>query len=165
MKRWVDDVLAEYVADARRAGHGWDAIATSLGVTRQAAWQRFHTGSTPCHENGFLRADEIWSILTGRTSRALARPRGPVRDGRVQRDSHVHGPRARRAELELAPPAAQRPQCAPAQEESGRPRVGRPRQLPPSLIADWLRPTPRRGPPMPPHRDREGARSTNKFPC
>lgn len=65
MRRWVDDVLTEYVADARRAGHGWDAIASSLGVTRQAAWQRFHAGLEDApRADEFLRADEIWSILT-----------------------------------------------------------------------------------------------------
>lgn len=70
MRRWVDDVLAEYVADARRAGHGWDEIATRLGVSRQAAWQRFHTGLEDLQGTGeFLRADEIWSILTRRMRR------------------------------------------------------------------------------------------------
>ena len=65
MRGWVEDVLAEYVADARLSGHGWDAIATSLGVTRQAAWQRFHTVVEPApRPDDFLRADEIWTILT-----------------------------------------------------------------------------------------------------
>lgn len=67
MRQWVDDVLADYVADARRAGNGWDAIATRLGVTRQAAWQRYRSDDDDpkarLATSDYLRADEIWSIL------------------------------------------------------------------------------------------------------
>lgn len=37
----VDRVLAESVAGLRAAGHSWVDIATRLGVSRQAAQQRF----------------------------------------------------------------------------------------------------------------------------
>lgn len=71
MRQWVDDVLAEFVEDARNAGHGWESIASSLGVTKQAAWQRYRKEPQSMGSNAhmttsdqILRADEIWSILT-----------------------------------------------------------------------------------------------------
>lgn len=70
MRQWVEDVLREFVEDARRCGHGWDAIATALGVTRQAAWQRYRTAEEEDRRamtgGNFLRADEIWAILVRR---------------------------------------------------------------------------------------------------
>jgi predicted transcriptional regulator len=33
--------LASAVSDSRAAGHTWEAIAATLGVTRQAVWRRF----------------------------------------------------------------------------------------------------------------------------
>lgn len=69
MRQWVDDVLAELVEDARRAGNGWESIAASLGVTRQAAWQRYRKESDSMSRgslvtsNDILRSDDIWSIL------------------------------------------------------------------------------------------------------
>lgn len=67
MKGLVENALAEHVANARRAGCGWDAIAARLGVTRQAAWQRFHTEVDLAPRiDDFLHADEIWSILADR---------------------------------------------------------------------------------------------------
>jgi hypothetical protein len=66
MRGWVDDVLEEYVREARRAGHGWDAVARALGVTRQAAWQRFRSTddtSKAATSGDILRSDQIWSIL------------------------------------------------------------------------------------------------------
>lgn len=37
----VDGELTEAVANARRAGHSWSKIAIMLGVTKQAAQQRY----------------------------------------------------------------------------------------------------------------------------
>jgi len=37
----VDKVLREHVALLRRRGVSWERIAAGLGVTRQAAWERF----------------------------------------------------------------------------------------------------------------------------
>ncbi len=75
MKQWVDDVLREYVGDARAAGHGWDAVAGALGVTRQAAWQRYRSGEEEkrrdsATDSEFLRADDIWSVLVRRMRNA-----------------------------------------------------------------------------------------------
>ena len=70
MRQWVEDVLREFVDDARRAGHGWDAIAGALGVTRQAAWQRYRSDEEDerraMSAGNFLRADQIWAILVRR---------------------------------------------------------------------------------------------------
>jgi hypothetical protein len=75
MKQWVEDVLREYVRDARAAGYGWDAIAKALGVTRQAAWQRYRSEEEEQRHSvaaagGFLRADDVWSILVRRMRKA-----------------------------------------------------------------------------------------------
>lgn len=40
-------LLRESIAGARTAGHSWDSIGQLLGVSRQAAQQRFGTTSTP----------------------------------------------------------------------------------------------------------------------
>jgi len=40
-------MLRDAVAAARAAGHSWDALGGVLGVTRQAAQQRFGTPATP----------------------------------------------------------------------------------------------------------------------
>jgi hypothetical protein len=66
MKRWVNEVLRGYVADARMAGYGWQEIADALGVTRQAAWQRYQgetrmVSSKPATD--YLTADDIWTAL------------------------------------------------------------------------------------------------------
>jgi hypothetical protein len=37
----VDEKLHEHVAMLRKRGVSWERIAASLGVTRQAAWERF----------------------------------------------------------------------------------------------------------------------------
>lgn len=41
LSRQVDDALAAAAVDARRAGHSWTTIAGELGVSRQAARQRW----------------------------------------------------------------------------------------------------------------------------
>ncbi len=66
MRQWVEDVLQEFVEQARRSGHGWNEIARALGVSRQAAWQRYRTEDDDVRRAGgddLLRSDEIWSIL------------------------------------------------------------------------------------------------------
>jgi len=40
-------LLRESIAGARTAGHSWDAIGRVLGVSKQAAQQRFGTGAAP----------------------------------------------------------------------------------------------------------------------
>jgi hypothetical protein len=37
----VDKALREQVRLARQAGHSWTEIGRALGVTKQAAWERF----------------------------------------------------------------------------------------------------------------------------
>lgn len=54
----ADRLLHAAVAGARRAGHSWDAIGGVLGVTRQAAQQRFK--AAPAGEPGAHRR-----VLTG----------------------------------------------------------------------------------------------------
>jgi hypothetical protein len=39
--------LRHQVAEARRAGHSWAVIGASLGITRQAAQQRFGSRHDP----------------------------------------------------------------------------------------------------------------------
>ena len=39
--RQVDDALHEWVGRARDRGISWDRIGSTLGVTRQSAWERF----------------------------------------------------------------------------------------------------------------------------
>jgi hypothetical protein len=43
--RETRDMLASAVTAARTAGHSWDAIGQALGMSRQAAQQRFGTGT------------------------------------------------------------------------------------------------------------------------
>jgi hypothetical protein len=43
--RETDRLLREAVAGARHAGHSWDAIGGVLGVSRQAAQQRFRSAA------------------------------------------------------------------------------------------------------------------------
>ena len=38
----VEEFLHQWVAVARGRGHTWSLIGKTLGVSRQAAWQRFH---------------------------------------------------------------------------------------------------------------------------
>lgn len=41
----VEAALEAWVAEARRRGASWAGIGGALGMTRQAAWERFATGS------------------------------------------------------------------------------------------------------------------------
>lgn len=37
-----EETIAEVIGQARAAGLTWDEIAMALGVTRSAAWQKYH---------------------------------------------------------------------------------------------------------------------------
>jgi hypothetical protein len=41
----AEDSLREHVRELRRRGVSWERIASALGVTRQAAWERFSSGT------------------------------------------------------------------------------------------------------------------------
>lgn len=43
LQRWLDTTLDSAVLTARQAGHSWASIGDSLGMSRQAAWQRWGT--------------------------------------------------------------------------------------------------------------------------
>ena len=45
--RLAELMLRRHVANARKAGHSWAAIGFALGVTRQAAQQRFGVDEAP----------------------------------------------------------------------------------------------------------------------
>ena len=67
----ADRLLHESVSGARHAGHSWDAVGRVLGVSRQAAQQRFKTAGADAPQNPTRR------VLTGITAfnelNALAR--------------------------------------------------------------------------------------------
>ena len=37
----IDQTVRFYVAEARKKGHTWEEIGSALGVTRQAAWEKY----------------------------------------------------------------------------------------------------------------------------
>jgi hypothetical protein len=47
VKAGADRLLAASVDDARRAGATWQAVGSALGITRQAAYQRFGQATDP----------------------------------------------------------------------------------------------------------------------
>jgi hypothetical protein len=55
----ADRLLHESVTGARHAGHSWDAVGRVLGVSRQAAQQRFKTSAADTPESPARR------VLTG----------------------------------------------------------------------------------------------------
>ena len=50
VRQTCDNTELVTVKYARRAGLTWAEIATSLGVTRQAAWERWHELDDTLHE-------------------------------------------------------------------------------------------------------------------
>jgi hypothetical protein len=40
-ERYFDAVKTEAVKAARKAGHSWEEIASTLGTSRQSAWERY----------------------------------------------------------------------------------------------------------------------------
>ena len=64
-----DRLLREAVANARRAGHSWDAVGRVLGVSRQAAQQRFAAPSAGAAGTADARGTEpARRVLTGVTA-------------------------------------------------------------------------------------------------
>lgn len=41
LQDWLTAITPEFVQGARKSGHSWAAIGTALGMTKQAAQQRF----------------------------------------------------------------------------------------------------------------------------
>lgn len=39
----IEERVGFFVAEARKKGHTWEEIGEALGVTRQAAWERYST--------------------------------------------------------------------------------------------------------------------------
>jgi len=58
----ADRLLHESVSGARHAGHSWDAVGRVLGVSRQAAQQRFKTAGAGAPDGAARR------VLTGMTA-------------------------------------------------------------------------------------------------
>jgi hypothetical protein len=58
----ADRLLHESVIGARHAGHSWDAVGRVLGVSRQAAQQRFKTAAADAPQGPARR------VLTGMTA-------------------------------------------------------------------------------------------------
>jgi len=43
-ERYFDAVKTEAVKAARASGHTWEEVASTLGTSRQSAWERYRTG-------------------------------------------------------------------------------------------------------------------------
>src|SRR3954462_15040859 len=43
-ERYFDGVKTEAVKAARASGHTWEEVASTLGTSRQSAWERYRTG-------------------------------------------------------------------------------------------------------------------------
>jgi hypothetical protein len=54
-ERYFDAVKTEAVKAARAEGHSWEEIASTLGTSRQSAWERYR-----CAER--LRTSRWWPI-------------------------------------------------------------------------------------------------------
>ncbi|GAA3163329.1 Clp protease N-terminal domain-containing protein [Blastococcus jejuensis] len=54
----ADHLIGHFVDQARRSGASWSEIGRSMGVTKQAAQQRFVPKSSPDPSEGFSRFDE-----------------------------------------------------------------------------------------------------------
>ena len=71
----VGRMLADAVSAARRAGHTWEAIGSALGMTRQAAQQRFG-GPSGANEDaapgfGLLTIDSVEDEDPARVCRVM----------------------------------------------------------------------------------------------
>ncbi|KZM33984.1 hypothetical protein [Oerskovia enterophila] len=67
----TEELLATAVSSARSAGHSWEAVGTALGITRQAAQQRFGRPAGPGDGAPGLVDDLIAGAVPGDT-RTLA---------------------------------------------------------------------------------------------
>ncbi|WP_235738882.1 hypothetical protein [Nocardioides alcanivorans] len=56
----ASDLLQQAVHAARAGGHSWSAIGTTLGLTRQAAQQRFGKGNATESKSGDDSVEERW---------------------------------------------------------------------------------------------------------
>lgn len=87
----ADDVVRAVVHEARRSGATWQVIGDALGVTRQAAFQRYgkpidpRTGepmnTTPLPDAADLATATIEDLVAGHWSRVTAQFDATMRDG------------------------------------------------------------------------------------
>lgn len=69
----LDQLVAEKVGAARRAGLPWDAIAQAVGVSRPSAWRRWKTVVDDPRPTRPMRRDAGQLLLTGEATRAAQR--------------------------------------------------------------------------------------------
>lgn len=79
----VEGWLGEAIVDAREAGRTWDEIGQALGVTRQAAWQRYRdrmrADLEASRSQSELSEDEAMALAVSET-RAVRRERRERRE-------------------------------------------------------------------------------------
>jgi hypothetical protein len=75
------------VARARAAGHSWKEIADALGVTRQAAWERFGKGD----ERDKVIASVLGSLKRPPGTPTLEDIRAEEREGEAEREERKWG--------------------------------------------------------------------------
>ena len=63
-ERYFDAVKTEAVKAARADGHSWEEIATTLGTSRQSAWERYRLAER-------VRKSHWWPVPLGGGSRAV----------------------------------------------------------------------------------------------
>lgn len=69
-------LLRDAVAGARSAGHRWDTLGTLLGVSKQAAQQRFGTPTRPTSDPAGTAVREVISPITSLEEMAVLAERG-----------------------------------------------------------------------------------------
>lgn len=67
--RYLDKELRDTVDAARRRGHSWQEIADAIGVSRQAAWERF--GSNEAEDDPISTAIGLLAGSGGPTSEEI----------------------------------------------------------------------------------------------
>jgi len=81
LKSEVDSLEHQSVARAREAGVSWQEIADALGVSRQAAWERFTRSAreamaATAQANADLSDDEAMQIAVAEVKAVRGRRRG-----------------------------------------------------------------------------------------